>query len=59
MSEKCRSPDDAILGGGLIILTTLLVLSMILGYLAKQRRISFLHEAGIATLLGMLYSGFL
>jgi sodium/hydrogen exchanger 8 len=35
------------------------MISMILGYITKQAHISYIHEAGIATIIGIIVSGFL
>jgi sodium/hydrogen exchanger 8 len=50
---------DATLGGGIIILITLLIITMIIGHWLKQRKFMYLHEAGVATIIGILSTGFL
>jgi sodium/hydrogen exchanger 8 len=42
-----------------MILLFLLFVSMVMGHLVNKARINFLHEAGIATMLGIAFSGFL
>lgn len=59
MADECEIVEEQELGGTIIILIILLMISMILGYLLKKANFIYLHEAGVATIIGILFSGFL
>jgi len=51
--------EGSVISNGILVLLMILFLGMVGGYFLKKNKVQFLQEAGLATLLGILFGGIL
>ena len=58
--EGCESETESyVISDGILFFIILLLISMVGGYVLRKKECKYLHEAGLATIIGFLFGGIL